>query len=279
MNIFLYRDYRQLLEAVLAQRRQRNPSYSMRRFAGMIGISPSRLSEILRGMGKLSLVRAREIAENIGFNPEEEGYFLLLVRLELVSKERQHQIQFQLSQLRYQHIYRTIDGGLVCGFPDHVDMALLEFLTHCTDFSESQSLAQTLGISVDRMKEGLHRLESWGLARFDEIEGVYRPAATYYRTGKDFPKSDIRAYQKGLIERGIYSLENDPVAERNFQSKIFSLPLDRYQELVKVIENFILQLGEDHDRQGCHRVYALAVQLFPISRVNETTGSNCPSPH
>ena len=58
-------DFREVLKQVLQKRAGNNPSYSQRAFARDLGISPSTLSEVLKGRYGLSEKKSREIALNL----------------------------------------------------------------------------------------------------------------------------------------------------------------------------------------------------------------------
>ncbi|MGZ3710379.1 MAG: hypothetical protein ACXVBE_01430 [Bdellovibrionota bacterium] len=49
MNPTITQDYREKIRQAMESRAARNPRYSMRSFAKDLGISPSRLSEVLKG--------------------------------------------------------------------------------------------------------------------------------------------------------------------------------------------------------------------------------------
>src|SRR4051812_39991780 len=72
-------DYRKILRRELEVRCQQSPRYSLRRFAGELRLSPSRLSEILNGKQGLSRESARGVAQNLGYTPGDTEMFCDLV--------------------------------------------------------------------------------------------------------------------------------------------------------------------------------------------------------
>lgn len=72
-------DYKTFILAEFKRRVEKNSSYSQNAFARDLGISPSRLSEILRGKQGLSLRWAITIAENLHLSKEESEHFCNLV--------------------------------------------------------------------------------------------------------------------------------------------------------------------------------------------------------
>jgi len=69
-------DYREILTREFLKRNRANPRYSQHAFARLIGLGPSRLSEILSGKDGLSHARARSVAEKLRPGPEEARLFV-----------------------------------------------------------------------------------------------------------------------------------------------------------------------------------------------------------
>lgn len=90
------------------QRRQAlNSRYSLRSFAKKIGLSPSKLSELLSGKKRLSAARAGEVAEKLGLSGKERELFVLSARLESSAKN----LNKKELQLRTQSLAKQINAG------------------------------------------------------------------------------------------------------------------------------------------------------------------------
>lgn len=95
-----YFDYREMLIKELEERKKRNPSYSLRAFARYLKMSPSNLSTLLNARSGLSLQRALEIGEILGFSEEKMRYFCLLVEAsDARCKKAKRMAQEQLHKL------------------------------------------------------------------------------------------------------------------------------------------------------------------------------------
>jgi uncharacterized protein (TIGR02147 family) len=77
-TIFEFESASGFLSSELDRRKKKNPSYSMRSFARDLELSPSRLSEILKGAG-LSEQRGLEIAQKLKLNLKEKTFLLDLI--------------------------------------------------------------------------------------------------------------------------------------------------------------------------------------------------------
>ena len=79
--IYAHQDYRTFLRDLLAERQGRNKSYSLRAMARDLGLQPSHLSDLLKGLKGLSLSSTVRLARCLGLNAGEAEYFHILVQL------------------------------------------------------------------------------------------------------------------------------------------------------------------------------------------------------
>src|SRR4051794_25234007 len=81
MNIFAFDDHRDVVRAFFTERAKRNPRYSLRAFSRDVGISASRLSEVLNGRsGSLSAHTVGSLSQRLGLGAREAAYFLALAQ-------------------------------------------------------------------------------------------------------------------------------------------------------------------------------------------------------
>jgi uncharacterized protein (TIGR02147 family) len=80
--IFEHINYRAFLKATLAERVQKNPSYSLRAMAKQLGFSSSQLSEAMSGKANFSSQSLRKIAKSMQLKERESEYLMLLGELE-----------------------------------------------------------------------------------------------------------------------------------------------------------------------------------------------------
>lgn len=81
-------DYRDILRDHLKKRQDLNPRYSLRSFSLKIGLSPSKVSEVLSGKKKLSVDRLDEVALKLNLKGKEKEIFLASGELESTYSER-----------------------------------------------------------------------------------------------------------------------------------------------------------------------------------------------
>ncbi len=100
MSVFTHHSYRSFLREVIAEKAQRNPSYSLRAMAQALDLAPSYLSTILKGEKNLSADTALRITKRLGLKAKETEYFCLLVQRDgAKSAEAREAIHQQLERL------------------------------------------------------------------------------------------------------------------------------------------------------------------------------------
>lgn len=75
-------DYRQILREHLKKRQELNPRFSLRSYSLKLGLSASKVSEVLSGKKKLSVDRLEELAQKLNLKGNEKEIFLASGELE-----------------------------------------------------------------------------------------------------------------------------------------------------------------------------------------------------
>ncbi|MES2856446.1 MAG: TIGR02147 family protein, partial [Bdellovibrionota bacterium] len=84
------RDVIEVLATEIEERRLRNASYSMRAFARDLGVSSSRLSDIMNRKRPLTDAAAKRLAEGLGYNAKETEMLVLFAQ---ASDNRQESVR------------------------------------------------------------------------------------------------------------------------------------------------------------------------------------------
>jgi transcriptional regulator with XRE-family HTH domain len=89
--------YRDILKNQLQRRQAMNPRYSLRSFAAKLGVSPSKISEVISGKKKLSVDRLEVLAKKLGLSSFEREIFVLSGELE--SSKNKDDLSKKLAEL------------------------------------------------------------------------------------------------------------------------------------------------------------------------------------
>jgi uncharacterized protein (TIGR02147 family) len=222
----------------------------MRAFARGLGISHTVLSHILSGQRPISAFTALKIASVLGWNPREKAETL------------------QGRTLRKEPTgdgFRAIDLDFFNLVSDWYHFAILSLVELPGFQLESKWVAARLGISEAQAKIALDRLRRLGL--------VARKAGRWVRTGKpikienSISNAATRKFHSQLLERASQSLENDPMALRDFSSMTLAMDPAAVPYALKRIRAFRRELTSELEAMGKpSEVYQMTVQLFPASR-------------
>ena len=261
-NLATY-DYRDILRRELLQRCNRSPKYSQRSFAKFLGLSSSRLNEVLHGKKGLSHLAAVQITRRLGFSASESAHFCDLVDS---VHARSAQVR-QLAQARLErntdHVARTIlseDTFKVVADWHH--LALLELLRLPREDARPESLAKRLGIHSSTVKDALERLRRLDLVV--ETKGKWRPKAETSVLG-DTSSAAIANFHKQVIDKALASLTFQPAEKTEFSSTIMTIKDDQLPLAKAMIKQFWKNFCQAIDTTPGHNdLYCLTVQFFSL---------------
>lgn len=254
----------QWLERELRERQKRNPAYSLRAYARDLGVSASRLSEVLAGRGGLSVATAERIAPRLTPHAREQRHF---IDLAIVAAQPAGSLSARLARRR---IDEYVDGVLepvslsrfrhVC---DWRCFALLE-LTKVADFrADFAWMAKELHCDVDTVISVVARLEEAGLL---QVKGnSILLSHGNHEVNPRVPSEVVRAYHRQVLEKSAEAIERVPMGKRNLGSVVLAFRAEDYDEAVRRIELFRHDFDKDFGRQSdADDVYFLAIQFFPV---------------
>jgi plasmid maintenance system antidote protein VapI len=105
------------LQEAFERRIAKNSRYSLRAFARSLGISPSRLCEILKGKQGLSVAWAEKIATRLKFEKEKKRQFCDLVEAEHSRSEARRRLAKQRLEARSERCAsEQLDSSLLVSF-------------------------------------------------------------------------------------------------------------------------------------------------------------------
>ena len=235
----------------------RYPSYSVRAFAKKAGISPATLSLLLKGKRKISRKLALSLSDKLNFDPQERAEILGA----FFPKKREHSGEV----LNTAYLQLTLDQFQMIS--DWRAFAVLN-LIQTVDFKNSAIwIARRLGITPKEVDETLTRLKR--LEMVVEKNGKLSRTTSRYRTMDDVTNSSLQRSHAQTLELAHAALENEPVERRDFTWLTFSFDPFKMKDTKTLIRKFqddLIALNEDGARPT--EVYRLAVQLFPLTKLN-----------
>lgn len=258
-----YRNYRGYLSAVLVQRMQANPQYSMRAFARSLGLSAGELSEVLRGKRKLSLRSAERVSAGLRLNAAEREHLLSLVLSE--RRERAPATLVPIEGPRSAPSTRQLTEDRFQVVADWYCFAILN-LAQCEGFRWDEAhIARRLGIRKLEARTALERLENIGL-----IKRTNRGLAvddSFVLSPDGIPSEAIRVYHRQILAKAAAALDDQPVEEREISGVSFALNWKLMGPLKKELSQFLDHIATKYGA-GKSRTEVVHVELacFRVTR-------------
>jgi len=259
-----------VLQEQFEQRMRKNPAFSLRAMARLVGSSPSYLSELLSGKKHLSQERALEFSRRLELRADEAAYFCALAQYQkATSAALKAQILATLDKMRPRNKVERFATEQFVVLKEWHHVPMLE-LTELEGFEfNARTIGKRLGIPTHTARAAMERLLRLGLLH-KTPDGAYRKShaeGVFEAKGKN---EALRAFHKAMIEQGKASLENQAVHERYVGSETMAFDA-RDLPKVELILNAALEQVSALAINGSERrdVYHLGVQFFRVTKKHE----------
>lgn len=242
-----------LLVRELAERKQKNPLFSLRAFARQLKISPALLSLLINGKKKVTAKVAGHLIDRLNLS-SSEALELLDDAFPLKEKLKSPKSELQvLSEEQFNLI------------SDWVHFAILELAELKTNSSNARWIASELGVDLARVLTAVQRLQRLGLLKI--ANGRMQKTSRPLTTTTDVPSSAIRRFHKQNLELAKEKIDSIPVELREFTSITTPVSLKKLKRVKSLINEFKHRMNEELDGADASEVYTLSIQLFPLTKV------------
>lgn len=253
----------EVLNQEFSLRKDRNAAYSLRAFARDLELSPSRLSEVMKGKQGLSEANAEAVARKITRRPEERAFIKDLV---LAGSARNQMVRElakeRLKEAREAASLRGLREDQFKLIADWYHGAILE-LTQLVDFqSNANWISERLGIPQNLIEAALERLQKMGLLEIRGGRWIAKPEG--YATLGEVPSSANRKFHRQILAMHAESLFADEMFERELISTILALPRERLPEFKRQLKDFMVKFWQSAGDSPKDELYSLSLQLCPV---------------
>lgn len=265
-KIYSFTNYKSFLKDDLRIRTLRNPRYSLRAYARDLGISFSRLSEILSSNEGISLVTAGKIANVLGLSEHEKDYFFDLIlakhsRNAHMKKVASEKLKKHKSEMKFKVLENDFDGLLSKWFY----LPLIELLC-LGKMCSSYELSQVFRVSDVEIEEAIGLLEKLGYIK-KKPQGDWEKREPYLSFDSKKPSQQIRNFHHKFLHLADEALEQQTVENRKFISGVMSfnkkmLPEAR-QEIELFKNKFLKKYTTPHSADS---VYCFTMQYFELTQ-------------
>ena len=243
----------EILRAELLARTRRNPQFSLRAFARVLGLAPARLSELLSQKRKMTSGQAHRIADGLGYPPAKRRRLLETVegaRAKTVAPAEARQ-------------YTALADDHFAIIADWWHFAILSLLETVDARDDAVWIGRRLRISPVIARGALARLERLGL--LTGPSGARRPTHADLTTSHDLPSSALRISHTQSLKNAVRALAEVPVQARDISSITMAIDPARLPEAKALICDFRRRLAALLEAGTKSEVYDLNVQLVPLS--------------
>ncbi len=261
--------YQKLITDELVKRQERNSSYSMRAFAGSLGIDPSQLSRLMSEKRQIKYETALKIASRLYEEKADQRYFLALVELSLSESEEAKENALKIiSELRPQNERVNMQLETIEFIKSWYHIAILD-LTTLTNFKEkfktTYSIAKYLGITELQANSAIERMLSLGL--LTKKNGQIAKTTARLISPTNIPSKSIRSFHTQMIEKAKDAIEDQDIKERYITGKTMAVSEEIIPEMTQLIEEFKLRVNDLLDskkNKKTDKLYQLNIQLFNL---------------
>jgi uncharacterized protein (TIGR02147 family) len=265
--LFHFTSYSKYLAVELEQRKAQNALYSLRSMSKQIGVSPTTLSDVLKGKKKLSEKTAIEVSKKLKLNSKEIEYFQALVHYENSNdKNLKRMLENQLmvlnpllrkkSEVQDQHY-------IILSEWHHI--ALIELTYLFPKKLNADIASQQLNISIIQAESALDLLEK--LSFIEKNNNSYIKTGQQFTFNSEFANQALRHYHKTMLVKAQTAIVEQTNNEKFVGSETFSLAIEDLSKAKDIIENCfqqLLQLSEKPSKKS--HVYYTGIQMFQLNR-------------
>lgn len=247
-----------------SRRKVRNPGYSLRAFARDLQISPSRLSEVMKGQQGLSETSVDTMAERLTQKPRERKFLKDLV---LSQHSRNANVRAEalrrIQEVRRSESFRRLREDEFRIISDWYHGAILEMIQVEGFQPDIKWIARRLGIATSSARAAVERLEKLGLlARHADGQWVARTEA--FSAFSEHPSSAIRKFHLQILGMHADSLREDHLNDRQFLSMVLAVPRVKLPDFKIEMQKFMTQFWQKIESDSKDDLYSLSVQLCPV---------------
>ena len=269
-------NYRTYLQGILAEKKSKNPMYSLRSFAHHIGIPVSNLSMILNGKRHLSERMVGIVSERLGLSNQQSEIFELLVKMDRMKTPTQkNRVLEKLVEVDPRFGTQrdlSVDHFRIMSEWYHFPILML---INMKSFEwTTQNVAKTLGVSSFEVEQALDRLVALDLIRYQRGE---RPTKTKNRilVQSIHHHEAVTRYLQTMMDRSKAAITEQPVPERFMGTETIPMSPQHFTEASQIIEECIRKLVQLSKKPADDtEVYHFGAQFFKVSKNNKIKAKN-----
>lgn len=270
--IFEYTDYREYLQDLIRNKKEKLGSYSIRLLSMKAGIkSPGFLSMVLNNKRNITTELAERIADALGLSKKERQYFLLMVEYTHTKRiDSKHEILQQMLTLSRSSPVRNLLPEQF-EFYDKWYYSVMRELIEVIDVTDSNAdqIAEYFDpvLKTREVRQALDILTKLKLIHRND-EGKYKRNDTLISCGDGVRSVVIPKYQSEMMGLADAALKRLPREQRDYSTVTLSINYNAFVKIKESCNRFrkeILDIASKVDAPD--RIVQVNIQCFPVSKV------------
>lgn len=267
MSFQFVEDHRGYIQRELQFRMQRRPLYSQRALARDLELSPSTLTDFLKGRLALSSGRIAQISKKIGLTDEQCKHWVDLTTYKFsrnTIKKKESQVKIQSRIATEKNAISLEEFKVISQWSHFAFLELIEM--NSKKYSSLKTTAQALSLPLSEIKETVNRLLSLKLLKVDE-NGNYRADQSTH-VGNGAPSEAIRSFHNQILQKAQTALDQQRIDERFASSIFIGLSKAQIPSIIESLKSASHQILDPYVQTNVDiekdRLYCLSLQFFNL---------------
>jgi uncharacterized protein (TIGR02147 family) len=266
LSIYAYFDIRNFLQDDFAERKSRNPKFSLRAMADRLKVNSATIIRIMNGDRKISSNILPVFISYLGLRQKEAEYFRALVQFCQSKSEQNRQDAYRTLITIRNSMTRTVPSDHYAFYEEWYITVIREFLRINTFNGDYKHLASSLvpSITIHEAKRAINLLINLGF--IEKKDDAYIVKENSITTGEKWDGAVIKTYQQQMLEKAIDAINRFPKEDRDISTMTMCYSeegLKKVRDLLKSTREELSRIEESD--KGANRVYQINMQTFPLT--------------
>jgi uncharacterized protein (TIGR02147 family) len=256
------------LKNEFANRKKKNKKYSLRAFSRDLNLSASFLSEVLNGKKKVSIDKALQVSQSLGWSWRESQLFLQTAQFDSVkSKRAKHFLKKEIQKTDSLYgQFKSLKATQFSPISNWYCLAILE-LTEIPGFREDPRwISKRLGVPLKEAQTAFTTLKEKGLIIQNEF-GDWKKDIN--ASVQDTPSSEVRKFHRQHLANAMEAIEKQEFHRRHFSGVTMAIDTDQLPQAIELVREFRSRMNALLETGTKKSVYHLAIQLFQLDLPHE----------
>lgn len=268
-SVYNYSDPVEFMLAVLNEKKQKNPRFSLRAWSKQLKLSqPILLSRVLKSQRPINAELTRTLCTSLSMNGDERRYFeLLVLHKNCVSIEQKEATAALLRSSNPGQQFSSLEVDEFRLIADWYHPAILE-LAELKDFrNDAKWIAERLGegVTVELVERALDRLLRLGLLHKNEAGRLHRKDMGPLRISGQKSSEAVRQYHRQMIDKAVVAIDGQKLEQRYLAATTLPVTQAAVEEIKKIIMRCQEELAGCASRGEAEHVYQVNFQLFQLA--------------